>query len=91
MFDYALMYIRIYLIGMPVIFLYNFEAAIFRSTGDTKISLQALALSGVLNVLLNLFFVVLLKMTVNGVAIATVISNTVSSVVLFFSRLIFSA
>lgn len=82
-FDYALMYIRIYLIGMPVIFLYNFEAAIFRSTGDTKIPLQALALSGVLNVLLNLFFVVLLKMTVNGVAIATVISNTVSSAVLF--------
>ena len=44
-FDYALMYIRIYLIGMPVIFLYNFEAAIFRSTGDTKIPLQALAMS----------------------------------------------
>ncbi len=51
--------IRIYLVGMPVIFLYNFEAAIFRSVGDTKVPLQALALSGMLNVVLNLFFVVL--------------------------------
>ena len=56
-FPYALLYIRIYLLGLPVIFLYNFEAAIFRSTGDTKVPLQALAFSGVLNVLLNLLFV----------------------------------
>lgn len=80
---YATLYIRIYLLGMPVIFLYNFEAAIFRSTGDTKIPLQALALSGILNVILNLIFVVILHMTVNGVAIATVIANVVSSTVLF--------
>lgn len=79
----ALLYLRIYLIGMPVIFLYNFEAAIFRSIGNTKTPLQALAVSGVLNVLLNLFFVIVLKMTVNGVAIATVISNTISSAILF--------
>lgn len=82
-FPYALLYIRIYLIGMPVIFLYNFEAAIFRSIGDTKIPLKALALSGVLNIILNLFFVMCLKMTVNGVAIATVISNIFSSAILF--------
>lgn len=82
-FPYALLYIRIYLLGMPVIFLYNFEAAIFRSTGDTKVPLQALAFSGVLNVLLNLFFVICLRMSVNGVAIATVISNVVSSLILF--------
>lgn len=82
-FPYALLYIRIYLLGMPVIFLYNFEAAIFRSTGDTKVPLQALALSGVLNVILNLVFVIIFKMTVNGVAIATLISNIVSSVLLF--------
>ena len=82
-FPYALLYIRIYLIGMPVIFLYNFEAAIFRSTGDTKVPLQALAFSGVLNVILNLIFVVVFKMTVNGVAIATVISNAVSALILF--------
>lgn len=79
----ALMYLRIYLIGMPVILLYNFEAAIFRSIGDTKVPLIALAISGVLNVLLNLFFVIVLKMTVNGVATATVISNAVSSTILF--------
>ena len=79
-FSYALLYIRIYLLGMPVIFLYNFEAAIFRSTGDTKTPLKALAFSGVLNVILNLFFVICLKMTVNGVAAATVISNCVSAV-----------
>lgn len=82
-FPYALLYIRIYLLGMPVIFLYNFEAAIFRSTGDTKVPLQALAFSGVLNVLLNLFFVICLRMTVNGVTVATVLSNVVSSVILF--------
>lgn len=82
-FPYALLYMRIYLLGMPVIFLYNFEAAIFRSTGDTKVPLQALAFSGVLNILLNLLFVVCFKMNVNGVAIATVIANTVSSMILF--------
>lgn len=81
-FSLALKYLRIYLIGMPVILLYNFEAAIFRSVGDTKTPLMALAMSGVLNVILNLFFVLVLKMTVEGVAIATVIANAVSSTVL---------
>ena len=78
-FPYALLYLRIYLLGMPVILLYNFEAAIFRSIGDTKVPLAALAISGVLNVLLNLFFVIVLHMTVNGVAIATVAANAVSA------------
>ena len=82
-YPYALLYIRIYLLGMPVICLYNFEAAIFRSSGDTKIPLQALAISGVLNVILNLIFVIIFKMTVNGVAIATVIANIISSAILF--------
>ena len=82
-FPFALLYLRIYLAGMPVILLYNFEAAIFRSVGETKIPLIALATSGVLNVLLNLFFVAVLHMTVNGVAIATVISNAVSSALLY--------
>lgn len=80
---YALLYLRIYLLGMPVILLYNFEAAIFRSIGDTRVPLQTLAFSGVLNVLLNLFFVIVLHMTVNGVATATVLSNAISSVLLF--------
>ena len=82
-FPLALLYLRIYLLGMPVILLYNFEAAIFRSVGETKIPLIALATSGILNVILNLFFVAVLNMTVNGVAIATVISNAVSSALLY--------
>ena len=82
-FPYALLYLRIYLLGMPVILLYNFEAAIFRSIGDTKVPLAALAVSGVLNVLLNLFFVIVLHMTVNGVAIATVAANAVSAALLY--------
>ena len=81
-FSEALLYLRIYLLGMPVILLYNFEAAIFRSTGDTKTPLVVLTVAGVLNVLLNLFFVAVLHMTVNGVAIATVVSNAVSSILL---------
>ena len=80
----ALLYLRIYLLGMPVILLYNFEAAIFRSIGDTKVPLATLAISGVINVILNLFFVIVLGMTVDGVAIATVISNAISAVILFF-------
>ena len=70
-FPLALLYLRIYLLGMPVILLFNFEAAIFRSVGETKAPLLALTASGVLNVLLNLFFVAVLHMTVDGVAIAT--------------------
>ena len=81
-FPLALLYLRIYLAGLPVILLYNLEAAVFRSVGETKIPLIALTASGVLNVILNLFFVIVLKMNVNGVAIATVLSNAVSSVLL---------
>lgn len=82
-FSEALLYLRIYLLGMPVILLYNFEAAIFRSTGDTKTPLVVLTVSGILNVLLNLFFVAVLYMTVDGVAVATVVSNAVSCILLF--------
>lgn len=82
-FPLALLYLRIYFAGLPVILLYNFEAAIFRSVGETKIPLIALASSGVLNVLLNLFFVMVLHMTVDGVAVATVLSNAVSAAILY--------
>ncbi len=82
-FPLALVYLRIYLAGLPVILLYNFEAAIFRSIGETRTPLLALTASGLLNVLLNLFFVAVLHMTVNGVAIATVLSNGVSSLILY--------
>ena len=78
----ALLYFRLYVSGLPVILLYNFEAAIFRSTGDTRTPLIALMLSGCINVLLNIMLVVGLKRTVDGVAIATVISNAISCVIL---------
>ena len=78
----ALLYLRVYIAGLPVIFLYNFEAAIYRSQGKTEKPLIALALSGVLNVGLNVFFVVVLGRKADGVALATVISNAVSAVIL---------
>lgn len=83
-FPLALLYLRIYFAGLPVIMLYNFEAAIFRSVGETKIPLMALTLSGILNVILNLFFVAILHMTVDGVATATVIANAVSAAILYY-------
>lgn len=83
----AVLYFRIYLTGVPVILLYNFESAIFRGVGNTKTPLIILMLAGVLNVLFNLFFVIMLGMSVAGVALATVISNAVSSGLLFFRLL----
>ncbi|MGN0193957.1 MAG: MATE family efflux transporter [Pseudoramibacter sp.] len=81
---FAVVYLRIYLAGLPVIFLYNFEAAIFRAVGKTQIPLLALLLSGGLNVVLNLCFVIGLHRTVDGVATATVISNLISSAFLLW-------
>lgn len=83
-FPLSLLYLRVYLLGLPVIFLYNFESAIFRSQGDTGTPLICLVISGVINVALNLFFVRVLGMTVDGVATATVISNLISSAMLFY-------
>lgn len=82
-FPMALAYLRIYLLGLPVIFLYNFESAIFRSQGDTRTPLICLVISGIINVILNLFFVCIVGMTADGVALATVISNAVSALLLF--------
>ena len=79
----SMSYLRIYMAGMPVILLYNFEAAIFRAKGDTRTPLIVLIISGVINVALNLFFVLVLHMDVNGVALATLISNLISAVILF--------
>ena len=80
----AVLYFRIYVAGLPVIMLYNFESAIFRSVGDTRTPLYVLILSGIVNVLLNLFFVIVLHMTVDGVATATVLSNALSSILLLY-------
>lgn len=78
----AITYFRIYVGGLPVILLYNFEAAIFRGMGNTKLPFLALVTSGIINVGLNLFFVLVLHRNVDGVAIATVISNLISSFIL---------
>lgn len=82
--DYAKLYLRIYFLGMPFILLYNFQSAVFRSQGDTRTPLLCLIVGGVVNVCLNLFFVVVLKMSVEGVAIATITANIISSGMLFF-------
>ncbi len=83
-FSLARLYLRVYLLGMPVIFLYNFESAIFRSQGNTRTPLICLTISGCVNVVLNLFFVLVLKRSVDGVAYATVLSNVLSSCMLFY-------
>ena len=83
-FDMSVLYFRVYLTGMPVILLYDFASAIFRSRGDTATPLICLTVSGAINVGLNLFFVLVVGMTVEGVALATVISNLISSALLIF-------
>ena len=79
--DKAVLYLLIYFAGMPFIMVYNFGAAILRSVGDTKRPLICLTVSGVLNAGLNIFLVAVCGMDVDGVAIATVLSNVVSCVV----------
>ncbi len=74
----ARLYLRIYFCGLPIMALYNFCSAILRSVGDTRRPLYYMAIAGVLNVLMNLFFVVVAHMSVAGVAIATVASQCVS-------------
>ena len=75
----AALYMRIYFVGMPAMMLYNFGAAILRSVGDTKRPLYFLTIAGVVNVILNLFFVIVFHLGVAGVAIATVISQVISA------------
>ncbi len=79
----ATTYLKIYFMGAPMILLYNFEAAIFMAKGDTKTPLIILAISGAINVVLNIIFVVVFNMTIEGVAIATIVSNLIGAVVLF--------
>ena len=76
-------YLRIFLLSLPAISLYNFQAAIFRSKGDTRTPLIALATASGVNILLNLIFVLQFDWGVEGVAAATVIANVVSAIILF--------
>ncbi|MBO5994563.1 MAG: MATE family efflux transporter [Firmicutes bacterium] len=71
-------YMQILFAGIPVMALYNFGAGIFRARGDTKRPLYYLVVAGVINVALNLFFVIVFKLAVVGVALATVLSQVVS-------------
>ena len=78
----AVTYLRIYFIGMPAVMVYNFGAAILRAVGDTKRPLYFLITAGIINVLLNLLYVVIFRMDVAGVALATVMSECVSAVLI---------
>lgn len=86
--DLAVLYIRIIFVGLPVQMLYNFSAAVLRSVGDTKRPLYFLATAGVINVILNLVFVIIFHMSVAGVALATIISQAVSAVLVVRSLML---
>ena len=82
--DLAVLYLRIYLLGMPFIMLYDFGSSILRSTGDSKRPLYSLIVAGIVNTVLNLILVIVFKLGVSGVAIATVISNIISSSIVIY-------
>lgn len=77
--ELAAQYLRIYFIGMTANMVYNFGSALLRAVGDTKRPLYYLMAAGIINVILNLIFVIAFKMDVAGVALATVISETLSA------------
>ena len=76
---HAVVYMQIYFIGVPGMLLYNFGSAILRAVGDTKRPLYYLLFAGVINVVLNLFFVIVLRIGVAGVALATILSQFISA------------
>ena len=80
--DLATLYTRIYFCGTPFIALSNYEIAIFRAKGDTRTPLFVLSMTGLSNVLMNLFFVLVCGMSVAGVALATVLANAASGLIL---------
>ncbi|MBE5743272.1 MAG: MATE family efflux transporter [Clostridiales bacterium] len=77
--DLSTTYLQVYFLGVPLVMLYNFLAAIMRAAGDSKRPLIYLMIGGVVNVGLNIFFVTVLKMTVEGVAIATVVAQGIAA------------
>lgn len=77
--EHSVVYMRIYFAGMPFMMAYNFGSAVLRAVGDTKRPLYFLSIAGVVNVLLNLLFVIVFSMGVAGVATATVISQAISA------------
>ncbi|MEI3057565.1 MAG: MATE family efflux transporter [Eubacteriales bacterium] len=77
----ATLYLRIYMFGYPFLLLYDFGSAVLRARGDSRYPFFVLALSGAANVVLNLFFVIVFRMGVAGVAVATDISNMLSALI----------
>ena len=77
---HSVVYMKIYFIGMPVMLLYNFGSAVLRAVGDTRRPLYYLLAAGIINVILNLIFVIIFGMGVSGVALATILSQTISAV-----------
>ena len=77
--DLSVLYMRLYFGGMPFMMVYNFGSAVLRAVGDTKRPLYYLMIAGVVNVMLNLLFVIVFQMGVAGVAIATVVSQAISA------------
>ena len=75
----AILYLRVYFLGMPALALYNYGNAVFSAIGETQKPLRYLSFAGVLNILLNLFFVIVCKLDVAGVALASTIAQCVSA------------
>ncbi len=80
--ELASLYLKIYFLGSPGLLAYNFGASIIRATGDTKRPLYILTLSGLVNVILNLVLIIVFKMGVSGVAIATIVSQYLSALLI---------
>ena len=78
----AALYLRIYFLGMPALAIYNFGNAVFSAVGNTKKPLYYLATAGVINIILNLFFVIVCKLDVAGVALASIISQYTSAILI---------
>ncbi|MDO4314946.1 MAG: MATE family efflux transporter [Oscillospiraceae bacterium] len=78
----AVLYLRIYMLGMPALGIYNFGNAVFSAVGDTRRPLRYLSAAGVLNVVLNLFFVIVCGLDVAGVALASVLSQYLSAILI---------
>ena len=85
--DKSTQYMQIYFLGMPALALYNFGSAVYNAIGNTKKPLRYLLIAGVLNVVLNLFFVIVCKLDVAGVAIASVLSQYLSAILIITALL----
>ena len=77
--DGAILYLRIYFLGMPAMAIYNFGNGVFSAVGNTRKPLVYLTIAGILNIILNLFFVIVCRMSVAGVALASILTQYLSA------------